>query len=166
MFTFFHILLTIFSLFCVNLFVLFCSLNRGHEIESESGQNTTDVLRSLISIGLALLRDTCRDKTNPNNYRGINLMDIISKIMSRIMNTRLFKILDKHGENHQFGGTPGLGCRGGIFSLKTLLHTRRNHGKSTYVAFIDLVKSYDIANHKLRIEVLENMEFPLKYAML
>ena len=85
-----------------------------------------------------------KDKTDPNNWRGVNLMDVISKILSKILNRRLFKILDKHGTKFQFGGTPDLGCREGTFTLKTLLHTRRNHGLTTHVAFIDLVKAFGV----------------------
>ena len=40
------------------------------------------------------------------------------------------------------------------FTLKTILHTRRNHGLSTHVAFIDLIKAYDTANHNLLIHIL------------
>ena len=111
---------------------------------------------------LVLVHKAGKEKSDPNNWRGINLMDVISKVMSRIMNERLFKILDKHGTRYQFGGTPGLGCREGIFTLKTLLHTRRNHNLSTHVAFIDLVKAYDTANHKLLIKVLEKYGVPPK----
>ena len=103
-----------------------------------------------------------KENSDPNNWSGINLMNVISKVMSRTMNERSFKILDKHGTRYQFGGTPGLGCREGIFTLKTLLHTRRNHNLSTHVAFIDLVKAYDTANHELLIKVLGKYGVPPK----
>ena len=89
-------------------------------------------------------------------------MDVISKVMSRIRNKRLFKILDKHGTKYQFGGTPDVGCREGVFTLKTLIHTRRNHNLGTHVAFIDLVKLYNTTNHELLIKVLEKYGAPPK----
>ena len=109
---------------------------------------------------LVLVHKVAKEKSDPNNWSGINLMDVISKAMSRIMNERLFKILDKYGTKYQFGGMPGLGCREGIVTLKTLLHTRRNHNLSTHVAFIDLVKAYDTANHIVLIKVLEKYDVP------
>ena len=60
---------------------------------------------------LTVIHKAGKPKDNPNNYRGVNLMDVISKVMSRILNKRLFKILDKHGTKFQFGGTPEVGCR-------------------------------------------------------
>ncbi|KAL7549376.1 hypothetical protein ACHAWF_012644 [Thalassiosira exigua] len=89
-------------------------------------------------------------------------MDVISKVMSRIINGRLFNILDAHGTKFQFGGTPGVGCREGVFTLKTLLHIRRSHGLSTHVVFVDLVKAYDTANHELLIQVMEKFGVPSK----
>ena len=32
---------------------------------------------------------------------------------------------------------------------------RRNHDQDTYVAFVDLVKAFDTADHKLLIKILE-----------
>ena len=55
------------------------------------------------------------------------LMDMCSKFFSSIMTARAFKLLDKHGTRFQFGGTPELGCRDGLFTLKALLNARRNH---------------------------------------
>ncbi|KAL7552600.1 hypothetical protein ACHAWF_015837 [Thalassiosira exigua] len=55
---------------------------------------------------LSIIPKRGRDKSDPNNYRGINLMDVASKVMSRIINGRLFKILDAHCTKFQFGGTP------------------------------------------------------------
>ena len=103
-----------------------------------------------------------KPKDDLNNYRGINLMDVISKVFSRIINARLFRILDKYCTKFQFGGTPGVGCRDATFTLKSLLHTRGNHGLETRVAFIDLVKAYDTANHELLIRILEIYGVPPK----
>jgi hypothetical protein len=74
--------------------------------------------------------------SDPNKWRGVMLMDVCSKIFSSIMNDRAFKLLDKHATQFQFGGTPELGCRDGLFVLKTLLTTRKNHNLPSYVAFV------------------------------
>ena len=95
------------------------------------------------------------DLSYPNKWRFICLMSVMSELMSRIVNQRLFKIIDKHGNKFQFGSTPKVGCRDGIFTLKTLLILRRNHDLPSYVAFVDLVKAFDTANHELLIKILE-----------
>ncbi len=50
------------------------------------------------------------------------LMDVGSKIFSSVMNEQAFKLPDKSGTNFQFDGTPELGCRDGLFVLKTMLN--------------------------------------------
>jgi hypothetical protein len=91
------------------------------------------------------------------------LMDMCSKIFSSIMTARAFKLLDKHGTRFQFGGTPELGCRDGLFTLKALLNARRNHDLASYVGFVDLVNAYDTANHNLLLHILERYGAPPKF---
>ena len=103
------------------------------------------------------------DLSDPNKWRGVSLMDLQSKIFSCMMNVRAYKILDKHGTKWQFGGTPKLGCADGLFTLKTLLNMRKNHNLQTHVCFVDLVKAYDTADHKLLVKVLEKYGAPPKF---
>ena len=103
------------------------------------------------------------DLSDPNKWRGVMLMDIRSKVFSSIMTARAFKLLDKHGTRFQFGGTPELGCRDGLFTLKALLNTRHNHDLASYVSFVDLVKAYDTANHVLLLRILERYGAPPKF---
>ena len=91
------------------------------------------------------------------------LMDICSKVFSSIMTKSSFQLLDKHGTQFQFGGTPGLGCWDGLFTLKTLLNTRRNHNLASYAGFVDLVKAYNTANHDLLLQILERYGAPPKF---
>jgi hypothetical protein len=88
-----------------------------------------------------------------------------SKVFSSIMKTRAFKfkLLDIHGTCFQFGGTPGLGCRDGLFTIKALLNAQQNHNLATYVGFVDLVKAYDTANHALLLRIIECYGAPPKF---
>jgi hypothetical protein len=97
---------------------------------------------------------------DPNIWRGIMLMDVYSKIFSSVMNDRAFHLLELHGTRFQFGRTPEIGCRDGLFTLKTLFNTQRNHNLGSYVGFVDLVKAYDTANHKLLFGLLEKYAPP------
>ena len=53
------------------------------------------------------------DLSNPNNWRGINLLNVVSKIMS------LHLVLDKIGTPLQFEPSPKTGCfpSGDIYGL-------------------------------------------------
>ena len=57
-------------------------------------------------------------------------------------------------EKFQFGGTPKIGYRHGLFNIKNLLNIKKNHNLPTFVAFFDLVKAFDTAGHELLIKVL------------
>ena len=96
--------------------------------------------------------------SDPNKWQRIMLMDICSKVFLSVMTARAYTLLDKHGTRFQFGGTPGVGCRDELFTLKALLNAQHNHDLALYVGFVDLVKAYDTANHKLLIDV------PCRYA--
>ena len=102
------------------------------------------------------------DLSYPNKWRGINLMDVRSKICSYIINERLYYLLDRHGICTQFGATPNVGCQDGSFTLKSLLHLQHQHNLPTFVAFVDLVKAYNTTNHQLLIETLRQYGAPPK----
>ena len=102
---------------------------------------------------------------DPNKYRIVNLMDVCNKIFSKILTARCFLLLEKHGTKYQFGATPKSGCQEGSFTLKSLLHLRRQHNLDTFVVFADLVKAFDTSNHELMIQILEKYGAPPKFCL-
>ena len=88
------------------------------------------------------------------------LMDVCSKIFSSVMNNHALRLLELHGTRFLFDGTPELGCRDGLFTLKALLSARRNHNLVSYVGFVDLAKAYNTANHELLFCLLEKYGAP------
>ncbi|KAL7523622.1 hypothetical protein ACHAWF_000600 [Thalassiosira exigua] len=87
------------------------------------------------------------DPENPNKYRIVNLMDVCSKILSKILTNRTYQVLQKHGTKYQFGATPEIGCQDGSFVLKSRV-------------FADLVKAFDASTHELMIKILEKYGAP------
>jgi hypothetical protein len=103
------------------------------------------------------------DLSDPNKWRGIMLMDMCSKVFSLVLNTCAFLLLEKHSARFQFGRTPDIGCRDGLFTQKALINARQNHDLPLYVGFIDLVKAYNTANHTLLLCILEQYGAPPKF---
>ena len=102
------------------------------------------------------------DLSDPNKWRGVNLMDIGSKVFSILICKRLFKIIRKNGVKYQFGSSPGVGCQDGTFTIKTILHTQHNHNLPSYVAFVYLVKAFETVNHVMMLRILERYVAPPK----
>ena len=88
-------------------------------------------------------------------------MDVLSKVLCRTLNRRLFRLPVKNRTTFQFRETPGTELREVIFTLKPALFARRNHNLGT-VTFIDLVEVFDTADQKLPIKLLEKVGCPRK----
>ena len=67
------------------------------------------------------------DSSNPNNWRSINLLDVVSKLMSIIINTRIQEALKMYGTPLQFGVSPKMGCPEDSLILCSLLQMRQEH---------------------------------------
>ena len=91
--------------------------------------------------------------SDPNKWRGVMLVDVISKIFSCVINACYFDILDAHGKI-QIGGTPMIGCNDGLFTIKTLLNMKNNHNLTIIVDFFDPVKAFDTSGHEILIKLL------------
>ena len=100
------------------------------------------------------------DLSEPNKWRGVTLMEIGSKVFSSILCARLFQVIKKHGVKYQFGSSSEVGCQDGTFTIKILLHLRRNHNLPTWVAFADLVKAFNTLNHLLMVMILAKYGCP------
>ena len=99
---------------------------------------------------------------NPNEYCIVNLMDVCSKIFSRILTARIYKLLEIHSTKYQYGATPYSGCQDANYTLKSLLHLCRQHNLETFVVFADLVKAFDTSDHILIVEILRKYGVPPK----
>ena len=97
-----------------------------------------------------------------NKQRGVNLMDIGTKVFSSLICKRLFKIIKKHGVKYKFGYSPGFGCQDGTFTIKKILHTQHNHNLPSYAAFFELVKAFDTVNNDMMLKILERYGAPPK----
>ncbi len=91
------------------------------------------------------------------------LMDVCSKIFLSVMNGQAFRLLELDGTKFQFGSTPGLDCQDGLFTLKTLINEHKNHHLLSFVAFVDLVKGCNTANHDLLLCILGKYGTPPKF---
>ena len=85
------------------------------------------------------------DDEDPNNYRGINVSDVLSKLFISIINERFNKILvqNKIIGDYQIGFKEKCRPADHIFVLKNIIDKYLGNGKKVYACFIDYEKAYD-----------------------
>ncbi|KAL1460740.1 hypothetical protein WDU94_012692 [Cyamophila willieti] len=95
------------------------------------------------------------DKTDPNNYRGISLLQVTYKILSKALQNRLDKQVDKEIGEYQGGFRQGRSCVEQILNLKFIIRHRRLSGKRTFITFVDFKKAYDSIDRETLFNTLE-----------
>ena len=108
------------------------------------------------------------DLSLPGNYRGIMMLETAYKIAGNIILVRLKPIKEGGTLNHenQNGFRPNRGCFDAIFSIKTLIKKRREHGLETWLLLIDLVKAFDRVPRELLWRVMLKQGVPPKIVSL
>ena len=78
-----------------------------------------------------------------DNWRGISLLDVVGKVMTRIVKERLEQITYRILPESQCGFRKGHGCVDMIFVTRQLVEKTREHNDTLYMLFVDLKKAYD-----------------------
>ena len=94
-------------------------------------------------------------KTHLNNYRGISLLPVTYKILSRALLTRLEEQTDHMIGEYQAGFRKHRSCSEQIINLKNIINYRRIRGKPTTVVFVDFMKAYDSVDRRSLMNTLD-----------
>ena len=92
-----------------------------------------------------------------NNYRGISLCDVGSKIYGCIINARLqdwVELKNITGE-HQAGFKKEHSTIDHMFTLLAAIQKQFNNNRKLYVAFVDFEKAFDNISRRLLWPILE-----------
>ena len=91
------------------------------------------------------------DLDNSNNYRGITLINTLSKIYSHILNNRLLLWASENGKivDCQFGFQPNKSTVYCIFIFHAIISKILNGGEKLYCCFVDYQKAFDLINRGL-----------------
>ncbi|CAF2121924.1 unnamed protein product [Rotaria magnacalcarata] len=89
------------------------------------------------------------DKKICDNYRGISLLVVASKIFSRVILNRVQILLDNKLLEQQAGFRSNRSTIDQIFTLKLVMEKSREHNKPLCICFIDIQKAYDSVNREL-----------------
>jgi hypothetical protein len=89
------------------------------------------------------------EKQQCDNYRGISLLSVTSKLFSRIILNRIQLLIDQQLLEAQSGFRSNRSTIDQIFTLKITMEKRREFNKPLFMCFIDITKAYDSVNRVL-----------------
>lgn len=83
-------------------------------------------------------------KDDMANYRGITLLDVISKLFNKIISNRLIRFVEDNHLLHegQNAFRPGRCTDDHVYTLSQVVKGRQRAGKPTYAFYLDLKKAY------------------------
>ena len=106
------------------------------------------------------------DEKNCDNYRGISLLSVVSKIFTSILNKRLYKWAEENGKisEEQAGFRKSFSTTDHIFTLHTIVNSCLfgNRRSKLYVAFIDYRKAFDTIRRETLWQILKKQRVPTK----
>lgn len=109
-----------------------------------------------------------KDCTLPQNYRPISLLSAISKLLERIINTRLLQHLDSRDllNLQQFGFTKGYSTTHQVARLADYITDGFNRGLHTGVVMLDASAAFDTVWTEGLLYKMAAMEFPVRLIKL
>ena len=80
---------------------------------------------------------------NCDNWRGIALLDVVGKVVARILQERLQQVAEEELPESQCGFCKGRGCADMFFTIRQFVEKAIEHRTKQFFLFIDLKKAYD-----------------------
>ena len=123
-------------------------IQRLHEIFTGVWQNEEMMTDWNLAILIKLYKNK-GEKQLCDNYRGISLLNVTSKIFSRIILNRIQQLIDRQLLEVQSGFRAQRSTIDQIFTLKLAMEKRREYNKPLFMCFIDITRAYDSVNRDL-----------------
>lgn len=106
------------------------------------------------------------DKSDVNNYRGISLLPVTYKILSKALLNRAEEQLDSQIGEYQCGFRKGRSCTEQIFNLKSIMLYLKRRSKEFVITFVDFKKAYDSIDRTSLFNTLNEFNLDNKTANL
>ncbi|KAJ0520598.1 putative RNA-directed DNA polymerase [Helianthus annuus] len=105
-----------------------------------------------------------KDPSGLGDYRPINLIGVISKVISKLLANRLRTVINSLISDSQSAFISGRYILDGPLIINEILSWSRVMGKSLFLFKIDFEKAYDNVNWEFLISVMRQMGFPEKWS--
>ena len=92
-----------------------------------------------------------------SNYRPISLLPILSKILEKLMYSRIIKFIEKHNilYKNQYGFQKGMSTEFAVNSLLSNIVKCLENKEIGFCIFLDFAKAFDTVNHEIILDKLE-----------
>ena len=80
---------------------------------------------------------------NCNNWRGITLLSVPSKILAKLIIRRISEAVDQQLRKEQTGFRKGWGCTDQIFTLRNIIEQCTEWQRQLYINYVDFEKAFD-----------------------
>ena len=111
---------------------------------------------------IAVLYKGKGDVHDPNNTRGLSLLNTGLKVLSNLVLNRLQPHAEEVIGEYQAGFRRGRSCTDHIHTLRAYLAARREHQQDTHLIFVDFQKAYDTVIREVLWERMREMGIPHK----
>ncbi|KAL1267682.1 hypothetical protein QQF64_033045 [Cirrhinus molitorella] len=102
------------------------------------------------------------DTKNCDNWRGISLLSIPSKVFCRVLLNRIEPAIDTRLRQEQAGFRKGRGCMDQIFTLRNILEQCLEWNTPLYINFVDFKKAFDSVHRSTLWKILHHYGIPPK----
>lgn len=115
-----------------------------------------DVFPDELKLAKVIPLPKSKELNDPNNYRPISLLSIISKPLEKHIHAHLLDYLDKFELLHtlQSGYRPKHSCHTALSHMTNKWLANIDEDKMTGAVFLDLRKAFDLINHNILIDKL------------
>lgn len=98
------------------------------------------------------------EKTQTGNYRPISLLNCMSKIIEKLMHSRLYSFLKTCNllYRYQFGFRAGYSTTLALIEILDNIHEYLDNGYSVFGIYLDLTKAFDTVNHDILIKKMDH----------
>ena len=98
-----------------------------------------------------------------NNWRGIQLLSLPSKILARILLERLKTGIDSTLRDEQAGFRPNRSCTDQIAALRIIIEQSLEWQAPIYMNFIDFRKAFDMIDRRMIWKIMKHYGIPEKF---
>ena len=104
--------------------------------------------------------------SNCNNWRGITLLSIPSKILAKIIITRITEAVDQRLRKEQAGFRKGRRCTDQIFTLRNIIEQCTEWQRQLYINFVDFEKAFDSIHRESLWRILRAYGIPQQIVLV